>query len=173
MPERPKNDLEFKRAYARIAAAAGITRDQAVRIYSFETGGNGTYDVQAGLTHPGPKARAISTAMGYNQLLTTNSVSLMAGHGDQFLAALQGQAAALSGDRKQDVGQQDHHPAPHDRAQPQRAEPVERAREARQDHGGWGIHAAVLDRDIGPLLQTQKLRELRQSRPPQGLTSVR
>jgi hypothetical protein len=23
--------------------------------------------------------------------------------------------------------------------------------------GGWGIHAAVLDRDIGPLLQTQKL----------------
>ena len=57
-----------------------------MRIYSFETGGNGTYDVQSGLTHPGPKARAISTAVGYNQLLTTNSVSLLAGHGDEFVA---------------------------------------------------------------------------------------
>ena len=93
VPERPKTDLEFKRAYARIAAAAGITREQAVRIYSFETGGNGTYDVQSGLTHPGPKARAISTAIGYNQLLTTNSVSLLAGHGDEFVAELRQMAA--------------------------------------------------------------------------------
>ena len=28
---------------------------------------------------------------------------------------------------------------------------------AKNTHGGIGIHAAVLDRDIGPLLQTQKL----------------
>ena len=76
-------------------SAAGITREQAVRIYSFETGGNGTYDVQSGLTHPGPKARAISTAIGYNQLLTTNSVSLIAGHGDEFIAALQRTAPGL------------------------------------------------------------------------------
>ena len=32
VPERPKTDIEFKRAYARIATAAGITREQAVRI---------------------------------------------------------------------------------------------------------------------------------------------
>ena len=28
---------------------------------------------------------------------------------------------------------------------------------AKTTEGGMGIHAAVLDRDIGPLLQTQKL----------------
>ena len=89
VPQRPASDAEFKRAYAREAKAAGLTRDQIVRIYAFETGGNGTYDVQSGLTHPRPNARAISTAVGYNQLLTTNSVSLLAGYGDQFVQALQ------------------------------------------------------------------------------------
>src|SRR6195952_2442303 len=37
-PQRPTNELEFKRAYARVASAAGLTREQAVRVYSFETG---------------------------------------------------------------------------------------------------------------------------------------
>ena len=69
VPERPKNEAEFKQAYAKVAAAAGLTKDQAVRIYAFETGGNGTYDVQAGLTSRSARTRApISPAMGYNQL---------------------------------------------------------------------------------------------------------
>ena len=34
---------------ARVAQAAGLTREQAVRVYSFETGGNGNHDMQAGL----------------------------------------------------------------------------------------------------------------------------
>ena len=38
----------FKRAYARVASAAGLTREQAVRVYSFETGGNGNHDMQSG-----------------------------------------------------------------------------------------------------------------------------
>src|SRR5882724_254932 len=71
-PQKPSTEVEFKRAYARVAAAAGLTREQAVRVYSFETGGTGNYDMQAGIEHGG--RRAISTAMGYNQLLTTNSV---------------------------------------------------------------------------------------------------
>src|SRR6202035_5521736 len=75
-PQRPASAIEFKRAYARVASAAGLTREQAVRLYSFETGGNGNHDVQAGIEHGG--TRAISTAMGYNQLLTTNSVELVA-----------------------------------------------------------------------------------------------
>jgi hypothetical protein len=88
VPQRPNSDLDFKRAYARAAKASGLTRDQVVRIYAFETGGNGTYDVQSGLTHPRPGARAISTAVGYNQLLTTNSVSLLAQHGDHLVNVL-------------------------------------------------------------------------------------
>ena len=57
MPQRPKTDLDFKRAYAKVAAAAGLTREQIVRVYAFETGGNGTYDMQAGVSHPATRAR--------------------------------------------------------------------------------------------------------------------
>ena len=100
VPDRPESEIAFKRAYVKVAAAAGLTRDQVVRVYGFETGGNGTYDVQAGLTHPRPGARAISPAVGYNQLLSTNSVSLLAEHGDQFVRVLRQQAAQLTGDAK-------------------------------------------------------------------------
>ena len=43
--------------------------------------------------------------------------------------------------------------------QPQRARRMERARPAwrRPPPAGWGIHAVILDLDIGPLLQVQKL----------------
>src|SRR5262249_1788108 len=85
-------------AYAKVAAAAGLTREQAVRIYAFESGGNGKYDVQAGLEYPRPDARAISTALGYNQLSSTNSVELLAGKGENFVKALQAKGAALSGE---------------------------------------------------------------------------
>jgi hypothetical protein len=85
-PQRPATDADFKRAYARVAAVAGLTREQAVRVYSFETGGNGNYDMQSG--YRGPGTRPISTAIGYNQLLTTNSVELMAEQGDALLKAL-------------------------------------------------------------------------------------
>ena len=44
------SEVEFKQAYAKVATAAGLTREQTVRIYAFETGGNGTYDAQAGMS---------------------------------------------------------------------------------------------------------------------------
>jgi hypothetical protein len=66
-------NAEFKQAYAKVASAAGLTKDQAVRIYAFETGGNGTYDGQAGIVGNRKDARPISPAMGYNQLLSTNT----------------------------------------------------------------------------------------------------
>ena len=92
-PERPKTEMEFKQSYAKVAAAAGLTKDQAVRIYAFETGGNGTYDGQAGIVGNRKDARPISPAMGYNQLLSTNTVSLLAEHGDKFVTALNASAA--------------------------------------------------------------------------------
>jgi len=97
VPQRPQSEIEFKRAYAKVAFAAGLTKEQAVRIYGFEAGGNGTYDVQAGLEYQTPGARAISTALGYNQLLSTNSVELMAEQGDQFLTVLKTRAGNLDG----------------------------------------------------------------------------
>src|SRR2546430_13418824 len=50
-PQRPAGELEFKRAYARVAAAAGLTRQQAVRGYSVETGGHRHHALP-----PGPDA---------------------------------------------------------------------------------------------------------------------
>ena len=158
VPDRPKSEMEFKQAYAKVAAAAGLTRDQAVRIYAFETGGNGTYDGQAGIVGNRLNARPISPAMGYNQLLSTNTVSLLAEQGDKFVAALTASAAALSGperkamERKIAVLQK---MIAFSRTVPNAWS--EHDKLAKTTQGGMGIHAAVLDRDIGPLLQTQKL----------------
>ena len=85
VPDRPASDIDFKRAYAKAALAGGLTRDQIVGVYAFETGGNGAYDSQAGLVPYRPGARAISPAVGYNQLLSTNSVSLLAEDGNRYL----------------------------------------------------------------------------------------
>src|SRR5262249_24668556 len=72
IPRRPQREIEYKGTYVKAAAAAGLTKDQVVRVYAFESGGNGAYDVQAGLESGAPGARAITTALGYNQLLATN-----------------------------------------------------------------------------------------------------
>ena len=158
VPQAPESEIAFKRAYAKIAAAAGLTRDQIVRIYAFETGGNGTYDVQAGLEYKKPGARAISPAVGYNQLLSTNSISLLAEHGDRFVAALRGNAKELSGDPKKAM----EHKIDVLRRMIAFTRTVpnlwnEHDILAKTTTGGVGIHAAVFDRDIGPLLQVQKL----------------
>src|SRR3954470_20850773 len=100
-PQRPANELDFKRAYARVASAAGLTREQAVRVYAFETGGNGNHDMQSGFSASRPGSRAISTAIGYNQLLTTNTVELLAEQGHDILRALAEKAARLSGAPRQ------------------------------------------------------------------------
>src|SRR5262249_14265759 len=63
VPQRPQSEAEYKRAYAKAAAAARLTRDLAVRVYVFEAGGNGKYDVQAGLELARPGAQAITTAL--------------------------------------------------------------------------------------------------------------
>src|SRR5580700_1429639 len=91
-PQKPSSEIEFKRAYARVALTAGLTREQAVRVYSFETGGNGNYDMQSGLK----SGHAISTAIGYNQLLTTNSVELIDEQGHEFVREQTQKAAQLS-----------------------------------------------------------------------------
>jgi hypothetical protein len=158
VPERP-SEMAFKRAYARAALAAGVTKDQAVRIYAFETGGDGTYDSQAGLTSPRrPAARAISPAVGYNQLLSTNSVSLLAEFGEQFAEALKRKAEPLTGEAKHTMERKIEalrRMITYSRSVPRVW--AEQDKLAKTTQGGFGIHAAVLDRDLGPMLQTQKL----------------
>jgi hypothetical protein len=156
-PQRPTSEVEFKRAYARVASAAGLTREQAVRVYSFETGGNGNHDMQSGLSASRPDSRAISTAIGYNQLLTTNSVELLAEQGQEILGALTAKAAPLSGDARKKM---DHKVAVLKRMLAfARSVPDEWAQHEKlgDTPQGWALHAMVLDIDVGPLLQTHKL----------------
>jgi hypothetical protein len=157
VPQRPATEVEFKRAYARVAAAAGLTREQAVRVYAFETGGNGNHDMQSGLSASRPGSRAISTAIGYNQLLTTNSVELIAEQGPLFVRTLSEKAAPLTGaprrvmDRKITVLKKMvalANSVPDEWAQHEKLGDTP---------PGWAIHAMVLDIDVGPLLQTHKL----------------
>ncbi len=158
VPQRPPSDLDFKRAYARTARAAGLTREQVVGVYAFETGGRGAYDTQAGLEPPGPGKHAVSPAIGYNQLLSTNSVSILAEHGGRVLAALRQKAKALSGDARLAMERKIEglkRMIAFSRSVPNNWN--EHDRLAKTTMGGLGIHAAILDIDIGPLLQVQKL----------------
>jgi hypothetical protein len=154
-PQRPATEAEFKRAYARYALASGLTREQAVRVYSFETGGTGNYDVQSGIEHGGK--RAISSAIGYNQLLTTNSIELVAEQGQEFVRELTEKAATLSGPPRKAL---EHKIAvlkkmvAFTRTVPDDWSAHEKLADTPQ---GWAVHAMVLDIDVGPLLQTHKL----------------
>ncbi|MGY4449946.1 hypothetical protein ACVWZR_004606 [Bradyrhizobium sp. i1.3.1] len=154
-PQRPSSEVEFKRAYARYALASGLTREQAVRVYSFETGGTGNYDVQAGIEHGGK--RAISTAMGYNQLLTTNSVELLAEQGHELIRALSEKVARTSGPARQPL----EHKLAVLKKMVAQAKSVPDTWSEHEKIGntaqGWAMHAMVLDIDIGPMLQTHKL----------------
>jgi hypothetical protein len=156
-PQRPSSEVDFKRAYARYALAAGLTREQAIRVYSFETGGNGNYDMQSGLSASKPGSRAISTAIGYNQLLTTNSVELLAEQGHEFIKELTARAATASGATRKAM---DHKLAvlkkmvAFTRSVPDTWSEHEKLANTPQ---GWAVHAMVLDIDVGPMLQTHKL----------------
>ena len=158
VPNRPASDLDFKRAYAKAALAAGLTRDQIVGVYAFETGGNGAYDSQAGLVPYRPGARAISPAVGYNQLLSTNTVSLLAEDGNRYVLALRQKAKGLNGPARLSMERKIEglkRMIAYSRSVPNRWS--EHDRMAKTTLGGFGIHAAVLDIDLGPLLQVQKL----------------
>ena len=154
-PQRPTTEAEFKRVYARYALASGLTREQAVRVYSFETGGTGNYDVQAGIEHGGK--RAISTAMGYNQLLTTNSVELLAEQGHEFIRALSEKVAQTSGPARKSLEYKLSvlkRMVAQAKSVPDTWSEHEKIGDTAQ---GWAMHAMVLDIDVGPMLQTHKL----------------
>jgi hypothetical protein len=154
-PQRPASEVEFKRAYARYALASGLTREQAVRVYSFETGGTGSFDVQSGIEHGGK--RAISTAVGYNQLLTTNSVELLAEQGHELIRALSEKVAQTSGPARKSLEYKLgvlKRMVTHAKSVPDTWSEHEKIGDSAQ---GWAMHAMVLDVDVGPMLQTHKL----------------
>jgi hypothetical protein len=156
-PDRPATELQFKRAYAKAAVAAGLTKDQIVRIYAFETGGNAGYDLQAGFESKKPDAHAVSTALGYNQLLHANTIELLADKGERFVAALQAKAKAATGNRRRHLQKKIEtlqRMIAFARSVPD--EWTEHVRIASTPQG-LGIHSLNLDIDVGPLLQVENL----------------
>jgi hypothetical protein len=156
VPRMPQSDVEFKRVYAQVAQSAGLTKDQVVRIYSFEATGNGSYDVEAGLEY-NKHARAITTALGYNQLLATNSVEIIAEKGSQCIDEFRTEASQLADGQRQALDNKIEvlrkmvafaRSVPDDWNQHEILANTEK---------GLGVHALNLDIDVGPLLQTQKL----------------
>ena len=112
--------------------------------------------MQAGLEH-NKSARAITTALGYNQLLATNSIEVVAESGPHFVKALQAPAAALPGPEKAALESK----IAILRKMIAFAHSVPDAWNEHQTLAGTSkglaIHALNLDVDIGPYLQTQKL----------------
>jgi hypothetical protein len=159
----PTSEREFKLRYARESLSVGLTKDQVVRIYALETGGQGTYDMQSGYNPITKQGRAISSALGYAQLLHANSTSELVKHGEQFAKRLLGMAAAPG--------------VAHEHAEALKAKAaivrrmLRAARSIPNEWGehvrfagtpaGQGIHALNLDADVGPWLQVLKLKGLK------------
>jgi hypothetical protein len=157
VPQRPSSELEFKRAYAKAVAAQGIAPDLAVRIYGFETGGIGSYDVQSGLLNARPGAKPLSPAVGYNQLLITYTMHLLADQGDDLVRVLTARAAALNASQREAMAVKIavlRRMIAFSRTVPANWNAQERLGETEQ---GWGVHTLLLDIDVGPLLQARKL----------------
>jgi len=156
IPRFPQSETEFKRTYAKAALAAGLTRDQIVRIYGFEATGNGSYDIEAGLEY-NKHGRAITTALGYNQLLATNSVEILAEKGGEFITSFESKSVTISGAERQSLdGKIDvlRRMVAFARSVPDAwAQHEILANTAK----GLGVHALNLDLDVGPMLQSQKL----------------
>jgi len=173
VPERI-SEREFKRRYAIDALAHGLTKDQVVKIYALETGGQGTYDMQAGINPITRQGQPISTALGYAQLLHANSVDELVNHGEDFSRRLLAKAQAPGV------------PATRAAALKQKARAVRKMlANARSVPNVWrehvrfagtekgiGIHALNLDGDIGPWLQAVKLNGLRETGAKNGLNAL-
>lgn len=156
------SEAQFKRHYAEEALAVGLSKTQVVRVYALETGGRGTFDMQAGIDPDTKKGVPISTALGYAQLLNANSVSGLVKHGEAFIRRLEAMAAQAG--------------VPPLRAARLRAKAqvVRRMlKAARTVPNEWrshmafagtprglAIHTLNLDGDIGPWLQVLKLKGL-------------
>src|SRR5581483_8790007 len=170
----PTTEVEFKRSYAREALAVGLTKDQVVRIYALETGGQGTYDMQSGFNPTTGRGRAISSALGYAQLLHANSTSELVKHGEGFARRLLAMAAARGTDPQRAEALRIKAGILRRMLKAARSIPNEWSHHVRfaNTPAGLGIHALNLDADVGPWLQVLKLKGLKEDAERAGRASL-
>lgn len=164
---------EFKRRYAAEALALGLTGEEVVRVYALETGGHGTADMQAGVNPVTRKGKPISSALGYAQLLHANTIGELVKSGSNFIARLQGMAQRTQDPaRRQEL--QGKILALQRMLQAARSVPNDWYKHLAfaQTPKGYGMHAINLDGDLGPWLQTVKLRGLKEFAARQGVTNL-
>jgi len=170
----PASEREFKRSYAREALAVGLTKDQVVRVYALETGGQGTYDMQAGFNPLTKQGRPISSALGYAQLLHANSVGELVKHGESFIKRLLAMAngPGIAAERAEALRAKAAVLRRMLRAA--RSVPNEWSAHVRfaGTPPGLGIHALNLDADVGPWLQVLKLKGLKDYAAADGRASL-
>jgi hypothetical protein len=168
------SEAEFKRRYAKEALAMGLTKEQVVRVYALETGGVGTYDMQSGIDPISKRGKAISTALGYAQLLHANTVNELVKHGETFAQRLEAMARArgVYAGRTRELRAK----AGVVRAMLREAKSVpndwnEHMKLARTPKG-LGMHALNMDGDVGPWLQVYKLNGIRELAAQQNLPNL-
>jgi hypothetical protein len=167
------SEAEFKRRYAKEAIELGLSKEQVVRVYALETGGNGTADMQAGIHPVTKKGRPISSALGYAQLLHANTVGELVKHGDSFIARLRKMATAAP-DPARARELESKIAALQRMLQAARSVPDDWYRHVDFAQGprGYGMHAINLDGDIGPWLQSVKLKGLKQFAARKGVSNL-
>ena len=172
-PERV-SEKEFKRRYAREAMRLGLSKDQVVRIYALETGGIGTFDMQAGI-HPIKKTgRPISSALGYAQLLDANSVNELYKAGPDFVRRLETLASDPNASAQRRAQLKGKISAVKRMYANVRRIPFEWSRQQAyaKTPEGMGVHALNIDGDIGPMLQAIKLKGLKDTADKVGRTNL-
>jgi hypothetical protein len=167
------SEREFKRRYAAESLRLGLTKEQVVRVYALETGGNGTADMQAGINPITKKGRPISSALGYAQLLHANTIGELVEHGDGFIARLRKLAAATR-DPARARELNDKIAALQRMMKSARSVPNDWYRHVdyAKTQRGYGMHAVNLDGDIGPWLQSIKLKGLKKFAARKGVTNM-
>ncbi len=166
-------EREFKLRYAAEALSFGLSKAQVTRIYALETGGRGTFDMQAGIDPETRKGTPISSALGYAQLLTANSISELVKYGDGFAQRLETMARTPAAASRQ-VSLRAKAQAVRRMIVAAKGVPNVWAEHVKWGNTpkGLGIHALNLDADIGPWLQAIKLKGLKDEADKAGRTRL-
>lgn len=168
IPER-----EFKRRYALEALRYGLTKEQVVRVFALETGGNGTADMQAGIHPITKRGRPISSALGYAQLLAANSINVMAKHGPKFVARLERKMKRERVEARRRVLADKLRAL---RAMLRTAKSIpykwSRQRALARTSRGRGLHPLNIDGDIGPWMQVIKLADIKNLAARRGKPNI-
>jgi hypothetical protein len=185
---RATEERDYMLLFAREALAQGLSAEQVVGVYGLETGGIGPYSRQSGVFTtddncvpiPPRGTPASSLALGYVQLLPANTAIVAEKHAAAFSQRLIAVAANANATRATELRAKAA-------ALQRMAADIARfvASQPPAERNNWreyvaygktgkglAVHALLLDADLGPWLQVQKLLGITQFAARNGLTGL-